>query len=186
VALERHRLSWRRLPAFIGRHARTGGLRAVAVRAVPVPGRLNRWSPASGLSRMTFIEKTITIHAAPEDVWELAGDPGRIGEWLPAFAEATLEGDERTCVTGDGGTIRERILERDDDERFYVYEITESPLPVASYRSRLDVDGHGDHPHVTWTSEFEVTDPAPEDEVAAAIGQLYEDGLEGLRAHLEA
>lgn len=135
---------------------------------------------------MTTIEKTITINAAPEDVWALAGDPARIGEWVPALAEATLDGDDRTCVTGDGGTVRERILERDDDERFYVYEILEAPMPVSSYRSRLGVHGHGDHSHVVWAAEFEVAETAPPAEVAAAFEQLYADGLESLRAQLEA
>lgn len=134
---------------------------------------------------MSHIEQTITIDAAPDEVWSVAGDPGRIGEWLPALSGASLEGDARTCTTVDGGTIRERILEHSDTERYYTYEIVEAPLPVASYRSTLSVDGHETHAHVTWSAEFEPADPATEQDVAAALDELYREGLESLQAQLE-
>lgn len=134
---------------------------------------------------MPRIEQTIMIDALPEDVWRVAGDPARIGEWLPALSGASLDGAERTCTTADGGIIRERIIEHSDAQRHYTYEIVEASLSVSSYRSTLAVDGHGEHSHVTWTAEFEPADPAIEEEVAAALDELYRDGLESLQAQIE-
>ncbi len=75
-------------------------------------------------------------------MWEIAGDPATIPEWLPAIATSSVEGDQRAYTTVDGAELRERIVERSDEDRFYVYEITDSPMPVSSYRSKLSVDGH--------------------------------------------
>lgn len=133
---------------------------------------------------MPRIEKTITIGLPPEEVWRLAGDPGSIGEWMPVLSGASYEGDERSCTTADGGSIVERVLEHSDEERFYTYEIVEAPLPVRGYRSTLSVDGHGDHSHVTWVADFEVTDPAAEAEITATFEEMYQQGLEGLRDQL--
>jgi uncharacterized protein YndB with AHSA1/START domain len=135
---------------------------------------------------MTRIEQTITIDAPPDEVWRVAGDPGAIADWVPALAGATYDGNERTCTTGEGGTIRERIVEHSDDERFYVYEVMEAPLPVSGYRSTFAVEGHGGHSHVVWSADFEVRDGAAEEDVAAALEQLYQQGLAGLRDQVEA
>lgn len=134
---------------------------------------------------MAQVRETIEIQAAPERVWALAGDPGRIGEWLPALTGATLEGDRRTVTTADGGTIEERILERSEEGRYYVYEISRSPLPLASYRSRLAVHGHGGHAHVDWEASFEAESPELQPELTATFSQLYRDGLANLRQQLE-
>lgn len=83
---------------------------------------------------MPRIEQTIMIDAPSEEVWRLAGDPGRIGEWLPALSGTSVDGDQRTCTTADGGTLRERVIEHSDAERYYTYEIVEAPLPVSSYQ----------------------------------------------------
>jgi uncharacterized protein YndB with AHSA1/START domain len=134
---------------------------------------------------MTQIHETITIDADPERVWALAGDPARIGQWLPALASSELDGDERSCTTVDGAELKERIVEHNDAERYYVYEITEAPMPVESYRSVLSVHGHDGHSHVGWQADFEAGDAAAAAELEAAFAQIYREGLENLRAHVE-
>ena len=78
-----------------------------------------------------------------------------------------------------------RPAERSDAERFYVYEITDSPMPIASYRSRLAVSGHGDHAHVTWTADFEPAEGGDADQLEATFSQIYRDGLESVRSRVE-
>lgn len=134
---------------------------------------------------MGQVRETIEIQASPEQVWALAGDPGRIAEWLPALADATLEGDRRAITTKDGGAIEERILERSEEGRFYVYEISESPLPLRSYHSRLAVHGHGEHAHVDWEATLEAESPDQEPELTATFSQIYREGLTNLREQLE-
>jgi uncharacterized membrane protein len=134
---------------------------------------------------MAHIHETIEIDAPADEVWDLAGDPARISEWVPALADSTVEGDRRSCTTGEGAAIEERILERSDDGRYYTYEILGGPLPLSSYRSRLSVAGHGDHSHVDWEANLEPNNPGQEVELTEVFGGIYRQGLESLRERFE-
>jgi uncharacterized protein YndB with AHSA1/START domain len=135
---------------------------------------------------MTEINETITIDAPAEEVWAPAGDPGRIAEWLPFLETSSTEKGERMCTTKTGDRVVDRIVERSDEERYYEYEIVESPMPLRSYRSRLAIDGHGDHSHVAWTATFATEDPGAAEELEETFRGLYREGLEGLRDAVEA
>lgn len=134
---------------------------------------------------MTTIHETITIDAGPDRVWTVAGDPATIERWVPALTSSGLDGDERSCTTVDGASLLEHIVEHNDSERYYVYEITESPMPLASYRSVLAVQGHGDRSHVSWRASFEALDPAASTELEQGFSRIYREGLENLRAYVE-
>jgi len=131
------------------------------------------------------ISEAITVHGSPEAVWAVAGDPGAIGEWLPALAESSFSDGERVCTTGDGAEIRERIVEHSDAARSYTYEIVTSPMPLRSYRSTLSVDGHDDHSHVTWEATFEALEEGQEEELEVMFSGLYREGLASLRDRVE-
>jgi hypothetical protein len=134
---------------------------------------------------MAIIHETIQIDADPQRVWDLAGDPARIAERVPALASATAEGDERRCELADGGELVERIIERSDAGRFYEYEIVDAPIPLRSYRSRLTVQDHEGHAHVDWVAEFEPQRGGQEEQLTEAFAATYRNGLEELRARLE-
>ncbi len=134
---------------------------------------------------MTVVQETIEIPASPDDVWALAGDPGRIGEWVPALAGSRLENEQRACTTQEGAEILERVLEHSDEGRYYTYEITSSPLPLRSYRSRLAVHGHGDHSHVIWDAQLEADSAEQEPELVASFSRIYREGLATLRSHFD-
>jgi carbon monoxide dehydrogenase subunit G len=135
---------------------------------------------------MAHIHEEIEIHAAPGDIWALAGDPGRIADWLPALSSSRAAGDKRECTMTNGAELKERILEHSDEERSYNYEIVDAPMPVRSYRSRLSVQGHDGHSHVHWEAEFEPEDAEQEAELLEMFTRTYRDGLESLRDRLEA
>lgn len=134
---------------------------------------------------MGHVSEEITVHAAPEKVWELAGDPGRIADWLPALTSSRLDGDQRHCTLQEGGELNERIIARSDAERSYTYEIVDGPLPVTSYRSTLSVSGHEDHAHVTWAADFEAQEPSADSELEDTLGGMYQQGLAALRDKVE-
>jgi len=134
---------------------------------------------------MALVNETIEIRALPDDVWAVAGDPGRIGEWVPALAGSTSVDEGRACTLQDGAEILERVLEHSDEGRYYVSEITSSPLPLRSHTSRLSVHGHGDHSHVNWVAEFEAESPQLEPELVQEFAHMYREGLTTLRNRLE-
>ncbi len=130
------------------------------------------------------VEET-TINAGPETVWALAGDPGRIADWVPALKTSQLEGDTRRCALEAGGELEERILEHSADDRFYVYEITDGPMPLRSYRARFAVEGHDGHTHVVWTAEFEPEEAEQDGELEQTFSEVHRQGLETLRERAE-
>lgn len=134
---------------------------------------------------MAHVHETITIDADADTVWDIAGDPARIAEWLPALATSSAEGDHRSCTLQDGGELEERIIERSDAERFYEYEILAGPMPVRSYRSRFSVEGHDGHSHVEWRADFSPESAEQEDELTETFAGLYREGLASLRDRLE-
>lgn len=109
----------------------------------------------------------------------------RIADWLPALESSRVEGDRRSCTLAQGGEIEERILEHSDAERRYRYQILEGPMPLSSYVSTFEVEGHNGHAHVIWTAEFEPEDPAQEQEIAQTFEEIYGGGLESLKEKVE-
>ena len=133
---------------------------------------------------MDIIE-TIVIPATPDAVWGIGGDAGNIADWIPAIEKSSLEGDVRHATFADGGgEARERIVERDDAHRFYVYEYLSGPLPLESYRSRFAVNEHPDGAEVVWSASFTAASPEEEASLAEAVGALYRAALAELRGQL--
>jgi len=134
---------------------------------------------------MAHIHETIQIEADPDHVWSVAGDPGRIADWLPLLSSSRVDAGERECTMTNGGELKERILEHSDEQRSYAYEIVQSPLPLRSYRSRFSVAGHQGHSHVDWEADFDPERAEQEAELVDTFSQTYRDGLESLRQRVE-
>lgn len=115
---------------------------------------------------MIHIHEQIEIHASPDEIWALAGDPARVGEWVP-----TLGGDA--------------VLERSDLGRCYSYEPLEPPVFLSSYRSTLSIDGDGERSRVRWDAELEAENRDAAAELAATLGEISRQGLESLRSRFE-
>lgn len=154
---------------------------------------------AHGPTRQKVIE-TVEIDASPDKVWEVIGDFQDMS-WHPAISK--LEGNGKNEVNAtrqltlqSGGTIAEKLIKYDADNKRYKYEITDvdvKVLPVKNYSSMLSVKGEGDKSTVEWMGAFYRgfmnNDPPPElsDEAAvkAVIG-VYRGGLDALKEKVEA
>jgi hypothetical protein len=77
------------------------------------------------------------IQRSAEDVWRLAGDPARIQEWFPGIVSSSVEGDQRTIVTGSGLPMPELILTNDPLQHRFQYRITAPAF--REHLSTLDV-----------------------------------------------
>ena len=130
------------------------------------------------------------IDAPLEKVWEVLRDFNSLPQWHPLVAESQIEdglpADAIGCIrnfqlTGNGETIREKLLALSDTEYSCTYSILESPLPVSEYVAtvrlrRVTVSGQT---FGEWHSKFNT--PAGEEEAARAIVKsIYEDGLASL------
>jgi hypothetical protein len=154
---------------------------------------------AHGPTRQKVIE-TVEIDASPDKVWEVIGDFQDMS-WHPAISKLEGNGENevnatRVLTLQSGGTIAEKLIKYDADNKRYKYEITDvdvEVLPVKNYSSMLSVKGEGDKSTVEWKGAFYRgfmnNDPPPELSDAAAVKavkNVYRGGLDALKEKVEA
>lgn len=128
------------------------------------------------------------VPASPTRVWELIGGFGSLPDWLPYIPESTFSegGRVRHLKNPEGDTIVERLMEFNEEQRFYSYHILQAPFPVVDYLSTLrvhEVSGNDNVAEVQWSGRF-VPEGASDDEVIALFTGIYSDGLEALHTSL--
>ncbi len=137
---------------------------------------------------MAEIEVTGTIPAPIADVWAVAGDFGRVADWVPALAGSELGagsdgssvGDTRQCQIEGGPALAEAQTARSDADYTYSYAITESPLPLSNYASTIRLEADGDQTTLVWSASFD-PDPGAEEATTSMINGVYEAGLATLQ-----
>lgn len=118
-------------------------------------------------------------------LWDRFGGWCAIAEWHPAITKCEAsEADGktyRTLTLGDGGVVKELLLET---SKFgYKYEILESPLPVQNYTAQFSIvpdDDDLDEVNFTWSATFDPKDAAPKD-ARKTIDGIFKDGLESIK-----
>lgn len=119
-------------------------------------------------------------------LWAKIGGWCAIAEWHPSITncEESKDGDAtlRTLTLKDGGTIKEKLLEKGTTS--YKYEILESPLPVKNYTAMFSVapdDDDLDEINVLWSATY---DASGQDDKAArkVIDGIFKDGMESIKA----
>jgi hypothetical protein len=139
----------------------------------------------TGAASAAEVTRSMEVTGDKADVWDEIGGWCAIADWHPAIAKCE-EGEEggkkiRTLTTGDGGVIKETLLESGDDS--YGYRIDESPLPVANYTATLSLASSGDKVTITWSANF---DPkGDETEAKNVIGGIFDGGLAEIKTMLE-
>ena len=133
--------------------------------------------PAAALD----VSSSATVAGSPNEVWQKIGDFCSIQNWHPAVSNC-VQSDEggstyRTLTTTDGGTIKEKLVEKTDTS--YTYDIIESPLPVENYRSTISVSPEGDRTKVDWRSSFDAKGASDAD-AQSVISGIYKAGLDEL------
>ncbi|MDZ7799532.1 MAG: SRPBCC family protein [Trueperaceae bacterium] len=135
---------------------------------------------------MIEIDVRRTVPAPADDVWNALRSFEGIENWLPVITRSEVRGEgagaTRVCTMTDGGQLRERLEEVDDDQRRLTYTIEEAPMPVQDYRSTMQVVPEGDSAStVVWAAQFGAPEGAA-DELESTMRTVYESGLDGLRA----
>lgn len=116
-------------------------------------------------------------------VWAAIGDFCGIGSWHPAVASCELSEKDgatmRTLTLKDGGKILEKQTAFDAGAMSYSYEIVESPLPVANYKSTIKVVDKDGGATIDWSGTFDAKG-ASDDDAVKTIAGIYQAGVDSL------
>jgi len=160
---------------------------------------------ASGISAAAapelHVKKTVTIAAPADKVWDASKNFNALNTWHPALASDELQsgtnntvGATRLLTLKGGGTIKEKLLQFDEQGHRYRYAITESVLPVSHYSATFVVTSLGaDKTLVTWSAKFKrknLSDTPPDNEndktATDTIEGVFKAGLDNLKKIVEA
>jgi hypothetical protein len=118
------------------------------------------------------------IAAPPDEVWALVGRFDGLHEWMPGIDASELDGDVRKLQTM-GMEIHEQLKERDEDARRISYTIVKAPMPLEHHLATITVIADGDGSILVW--EYDVRP----DEMAGAMGPVYEGSVQAVKARFE-
>ena len=130
---------------------------------------------------MATIHKEIKIARGKEFVWDAIRDVGAIHKRLvPGFVvDCKLEGDSRIVTFANGMVVRELIVDVDDETCRHSWSARGEPLTHHNASIQVFSDGR-DKCRVVW-----IADLMP-NEVAEAIGEMVQHGLNTMKQTLEA
>ncbi len=124
------------------------------------------------------VMRSVIIDAPIETVWQLIRRFDGVDRWNPGVSTASLEtgaptevGAIRTLEIVDGSVFRETLLAHSDIDRFYTYDILNSPLNCSNYVAchRLVEITEGDKTLGIWEGSFDC-DPAEAAELEKIVG----------------
>jgi polyketide cyclase/dehydrase/lipid transport protein len=118
------------------------------------------------------------IAAPPDEVWAVVGEFHGLDTWMPGIDKSEPDGDVRKLQTM-GMEIHEQLQSRDDSARQMSYSIVKAPMPLEHHLATITVLEDGDGCIVVW--EYDVRP----DEMAAAMGPVYEGSVQAVKAHFE-
>ena len=126
---------------------------------------------------MSTATAELAMTAAPDAVWAVVRDFYGIGGWMPGIETCEADGDDR-LIGMMGMTIREHLVNLDEDAKALTYSITEG-APVESHEATITVHDADGGSRVTW----DVT--ATPDDMTNLMQGLYQQALEALKTKVE-
>ncbi len=129
---------------------------------------------------MASIRKEILVHRDRDVVWDAVRDVGRIHQRLvPGFVvDCRLEGDSRYLTFGNGMTIREIIVDIDDQTSRHAWSARGAPF--THHNASLQVFAEDERScRLVW-----IADLLP-NEIAAEIAEMIQQGLDTMKRTLE-
>jgi uncharacterized protein YndB with AHSA1/START domain len=129
---------------------------------------------------MASVRKEILIDASPDDVWAALRDWGAVHQRLvPGFVtDARLDGDDRIVTFFTGTTVREVLIDLDEESRRLVWSVVDGPY--THHNGAAQVFATDDGTRFVWVADF-----LP-NEAADRTAQLMDRGLRVIKETLEA
>jgi hypothetical protein len=131
---------------------------------------------------MTTIHRSVALVSAPDEVWRVVGDFGRIDAWHPDVSVPELRGPkapdgagtQRVFGAGTDAEFIEQLVDRDDERRRLVYTIPTTPFPISEHEATIVVrDGTDGGSVVDWEASFTPDTP----DVVPMLDQQLGDGV---------
>jgi mxaD protein len=149
-------------------------------------------------AREQSILEAITIDAAPDQVWAVAGDFVGLDQWYPLIESSRLifgRNNEVGCMREltrlNGTKVEEKLVDYNPWDRTLTYTYA-GGLPLSSdYFATLTVkDAGGGKSLVEWKARFTaldytVDDPARDAQMVKLLSGAYQKGLANLKQKLE-
>jgi len=129
---------------------------------------------------MACVRTETMIDASPEAVWDALRDWGAAHERLvPGFVvETRLDGDDRIVTFFNGVSVREVLIDSDDDARRLAWSIVDGPY--SHHNGVAQVLADGERTRFVWVADLL---PA---EMAERTREMMERGTATIKETLEA
>lgn len=145
------------------------------------------------------ILQTITIDAAPDQIWAVAGDFVGLDKWYPLIESSRLvlgRNDEVGCIREltrlNGTKVEEKLIDYNPWDRTLTYTYAGGQPMSSDYFATLTVKDAGEGKSlVEWKARFKgldytVDDPARDEKMVKLLSGAYQKGLANLKQKLEA
>ena len=129
---------------------------------------------------MASIRREIDVDAAPDHVWDALRDVGRIHERLVKgfVTDCRLDGDARVVTFANGMTLRERIVDVDEERRRVVWSAEGEPF--AHHNASVQAfEASGGATRLVW-----IADLLPH-ALAGTIAPLIDQAMAAMKRTLE-
>lgn len=136
------------------------------------------------------VKKGTVVDAPAADVWAYLRDYNAMEVWHPAIVDSFMVGDgmtqgsRRVLILSGDARIVEELTAFNDQKMAYSYEIIDSPLPLANYKSTLSVETSRKNSKVVWQSTFDAKDISDQEAIDFVTG-VYNAGLDAIKTHFE-
>lgn len=146
--------------------------------------------PAVEARPTLHVSESVGLPVSPTKAWKTVRDFDAVQNWYPGITEARIvkgkgnaQGTVRLVTSSDGAKTTEQLLVFDDPGMSYRYKLLDSPLPVTSYVSIMEVvRGEKGGSIVNWYSSFKAKEGTDDADARKAISDMYTAGLNNLKA----
>ncbi|MEP1034166.1 SRPBCC family protein [Ekhidna sp.] len=124
------------------------------------------------------IETNHTLNASLDQVWNNVRTGAEWERWLPILSGSTIDGEgkgaKRVCKMHDGNELFETILESDDKQKIFQYQIDkQSFMPISDVIGTMKFTRNNEETKLEWTVEFEVENEEIFAQVKPGIEEIY-------------
>jgi hypothetical protein len=129
------------------------------------------------------VKASKTTTASPTEAWAAVGDFCGIARWHPEVEKCELSevmgAKLRRMTLKKGGTVREQLVEQNNEAMLQKSLFLDGTLPVTNYQATLKVEATSEGTTYIWSGKFEA-DGVSDAQAIEAVSDFYSAGLDAL------